>query len=129
MHSVLVVDDDARVRDVLINLVDSFGYDVEAVCGSEEALDALNGRSADVALCDVNMPGRDGVWLAGQIREQYPHTAIIMATGVTSISRLDSMVRLQPASLRRYSSLVNLSIAPDGFCVSVSELPAIVNSY
>jgi hypothetical protein len=45
--------------------------------------------------------------------------ATIIATGVTSTSRLDST----------YSSLVSFSVAPDGFCVSVSEFPLIVNSY
>lgn len=81
MASVLVVDDDAMVRDLMTSRIESFGYQVEAVEDAEEALDALDDRPRDVAVCDVNMPGHDGVWLAKNIRERYPHTAVIMATG------------------------------------------------
>src|SRR6187200_764731 len=33
-----------------------------------------------IAVCDVNLPGRNGVWLASEIRQRFPTTAIIMAT-------------------------------------------------
>ena len=38
-----------------------------------------------MALCDIRMPGRDGLWLAERIRQNYPETAVIMATGVQDI--------------------------------------------
>jgi response regulator RpfG family c-di-GMP phosphodiesterase len=38
-----------------------------------------------VALCDIRMPGRDGLWLAERIRASYPETAVIMATGVQDV--------------------------------------------
>ena len=48
---------------------------------------------ADIALCDVNMPGRDGVWLAAQIRERFPTTAVIMATSVDDVDMAVSSLR------------------------------------
>ena len=85
MHSVLVVDDDQTLRCLLSSWVHSFGYHVHEASNAEDALDTLAAVPADVALCDVNMPGQDGLWLASQIRERYPCTAIIMATAARDI--------------------------------------------
>jgi putative two-component system response regulator len=85
MHSVLVVDDDQTLRGVLSSWVHSFGYYVHEAGNAEDALDTLAEAPADVALCDVNMPGQDGLWLASRIRERYPCTAIIMATAARDI--------------------------------------------
>ena len=53
---------------------------------AEEALGPSAGVSPPaVALCDIRMPGHDGIWLAERIREEYPETAVIMATGVQDV--------------------------------------------
>src|SRR6185436_16066844 len=82
MHSVLVVDDDISLRPMLAAWVNRFGFTAYEAASAEAALQHLEHTPADIALCDVNMPGRDGVWLAGRIREQHPTTAVIMATSV-----------------------------------------------
>jgi putative nucleotidyltransferase with HDIG domain len=82
MHSVLVVDDDTSLRPMLAAWVNRFGFCAMEADSAEAALAQLAHAPADIALCDVNMPGRDGVWLAGQIRERFPTTAIIMSTSV-----------------------------------------------
>ncbi len=46
---------------------------------------ALEATPPAVALCDIRMPGRDGLWLAEQIRHDAPETAVIMATGVQDV--------------------------------------------
>jgi putative nucleotidyltransferase with HDIG domain len=79
-HSVLVVDDDPSMRDILVHWVRSSGFDAREAESAEDALDKLEHERADIALCDVNMPGENGVWLASRIRERHPSTAIIMAT-------------------------------------------------
>jgi putative nucleotidyltransferase with HDIG domain len=80
MHSVLIVDDDPQMRDILASSVDAAGFDVRTASSAEEALAVMGRRTADILLSDVHMPGQNGVWLASRIREQYPSTAIIMAT-------------------------------------------------
>ncbi|HXD15936.1 MAG TPA: HD domain-containing phosphohydrolase [Vicinamibacterales bacterium] len=82
MHSVLVVDDDISLRPMLAAWVNRFGFTAYEAASAEAALQHLEHTPADIALCYVNMPGRDGVWLAGRIREQHPTTAVIMATSV-----------------------------------------------
>src|SRR4051812_25527254 len=85
VHSVLVVDDDLSLRPMLAAWVNRFGYAATEADCAEAALERLQETPAHIALCDVNMPGRDGVWLAERIRERYPTTAVIMATSVDDV--------------------------------------------
>jgi response regulator RpfG family c-di-GMP phosphodiesterase len=84
-HSVLIVDDENGARDLMARWLESGGYSVTTAASAEEALGCLQDNPSAVALCDIRMPGRDGVWLAERIRQQYPETAVIMATGVQDV--------------------------------------------
>lgn len=81
-RSVLIVDDENGARDLMTRWLESGGYRVTTAASAEEALGRLNAQPSAVALCDIRMPGHDGVWLAEKIRQQFPETAVIMATGV-----------------------------------------------
>ena len=48
---------------------------------------------SDIVLCDVQMPGENGVWLTGQLRSRFPETAIVLATSDRTVS---SQVSMQP---------------------------------
>jgi putative nucleotidyltransferase with HDIG domain len=78
---VLVVDDEMGVRDLMSRWL-AAGYDVKTACNADEALTRVQGDPPAVAVCDIRMPGHDGLWLAQQIRDASPDTAVIMATGV-----------------------------------------------
>jgi putative two-component system response regulator len=67
---------------MLASWVNRFGYCAFEAESAESALTHLETTPTDIALCDVNMPGHDGVWLAARIRERFPTTAVIMATSV-----------------------------------------------
>ena len=84
--TVLVVDDENNVRELMSRWLESGGYTVIAASDAEEALRRLETSAPAVALCDIRMPGHDGVWLAEQIRKRYPETAVIMATGVQDVA-------------------------------------------
>ncbi len=84
-HSVLIVDDENGVRDLLARWLEAGGYSVTTAANAEEALGRLEVAPPAVALCDIRMPGRDGLWLAERIRQSYPETAVIMATGVQDV--------------------------------------------
>lgn len=83
--SVLVVDDELGVRDLLTRWLETTGVSVTTAGNAEEALGHLASLTPAVAVCDIRMPGRDGLWLAARIRQQCPETAVIMATGVQDI--------------------------------------------
>jgi putative nucleotidyltransferase with HDIG domain len=84
-RSVLVVDDENGVRDLMSRWLQSGGYAVSSAGGAVEALEILEDTPSAVALCDIRMPGRDGLWLADRIRHAHPETAVIMATGVHDV--------------------------------------------
>lgn len=84
-RSVLIVDDDPMIRQVLRLMLREFGYTVvgEADNG-DEGLAACNRYKPDIVCLDINMPGTDGLTTLQMIREQQPGTIVIMVTGDAS---------------------------------------------
>jgi response regulator RpfG family c-di-GMP phosphodiesterase len=91
--SVLVVDDETGVRELLARWLIAGGYDVHTASNAEEALGRVHDSAPAVALCDMRMPGRDGLWLAQHIRQDAPETAVIMATGVQDVGSAVTSLR------------------------------------
>ena len=79
--TVLVVDDDRAVRDVLCAVLREEGYGVRSAPGAEDALQMLRGDDLPLVLCDMKMPDRDGTWLLENVLQRHPHAAVIMLTG------------------------------------------------
>ncbi|MGE3276421.1 MAG: HD domain-containing phosphohydrolase [Vicinamibacterales bacterium] len=80
--NILVVDDEAAVRDMLGEWLRGEGYQCDMAGAADEALDLVERRPPlDVALLDLAMPGEDGVWLAKRLRERQQDVAVIMCTG------------------------------------------------
>jgi putative nucleotidyltransferase with HDIG domain len=91
-RSVLVVDDENGVRDLISRWLLSGGYSVTSAESADAALGMMETAPAAVALCDIRMPGHDGLWLADRIRHLFPETAVIMATGVQDVgAAVDSL--------------------------------------
>jgi DNA-binding NtrC family response regulator len=82
---VLVVDDEACVRLLVRRWLERWGYRVREASGAIEALEMMDVEQASVIVCDVKMPGPNGLWLVEVVRAKWPETAIIMATGVADI--------------------------------------------
>jgi len=91
--SVLVVDDENGVRELIGRWLASGGYDVRTAATADEALQRVHDSAPAVAVCDIRMPGQDGLWLAEQIRHDAPETAIIMATGVQDAAPVAASLR------------------------------------
>jgi len=79
--TILIVDDDASVRDVISVLLKEEGYACTCVESAEGALSALTGAETHLVISDMKMPGKDGMWLLDQLRRNHPDTAVIMLTG------------------------------------------------
>ena len=79
--TILVVDDDAAVREVLVALLAEEGYRSFAANGADEALSMFSSSEPDLVVCDMKMPVRDGLWLLDRLRREHPDTAVIMLTG------------------------------------------------
>ena len=64
----LVVEDNVDFAETLSELLTSAGHQVHVVPSAEAALIALHERQPDVVLCDIGLPGIDGLTLANRIR-------------------------------------------------------------
>jgi putative nucleotidyltransferase with HDIG domain len=80
---VLIVDDDAAVREVLLAILRDEGYRAEVAASADDALEhvAPPNEEPDLVLSDLKMPGHDGVWLLEQLRKQVPDAAVVILTG------------------------------------------------
>ena len=86
MALILVVDDEADVRQLLAQVIQRAGHEVLEADSSGAALKVMESRTADVVFTDIQMPGRDGRWLTIELRKRYPLTAVVLATSVTDLS-------------------------------------------
>lgn len=91
-RSILVVDDEALIR---LNLLDFFadeGFQTFEAGNANEAIAILeHNRSIRIVLTDVQMPGSmDGVKLAHYVRERFPPTLLVIASGAVKV-RPDEM--------------------------------------
>jgi CheY-like chemotaxis protein len=93
MKTILVVDDDDGVRRVLRRVLEGMGHRVEEATCALDALEVLKTAPVDLALCDVLMPGHDGVWLTEQILARHPGVPVALATG---LMEMDPTVTLRP---------------------------------
>jgi DNA-binding NtrC family response regulator len=78
--SILVVDDDAEMRALLLDVLRHDGYDVVEAGDGPEGLLALRQRDFDVILMDKNMPGPSGLDLLPGLRRIRPFARVIMMT-------------------------------------------------
>jgi two-component system NtrC family sensor kinase len=92
-RTVLVVDDDEATCTLLAEWIGHLGFDVATAQSAHKALTLMRTHPADVAFCDIVMPGKDGIWLIDQLRHHFPETAVVIATGLT---RIDPSVTLSP---------------------------------
>jgi DNA-binding NtrC family response regulator len=98
-RSVLVVDDNAPMREMLASLLQESGYCTRVSENAEEALELLREIEVDVVLSDIRMPGKDGVEFTSELREVRPQTPVILMTAFGSI---DSAVEAMRAGAFDY---------------------------
>jgi putative nucleotidyltransferase with HDIG domain len=80
--TILVVDDDDRVRSAVSRFLDQRGYEALAAGTAEEALDVLGRRRVTAVLLDVRLPGVSGVDLVPRVLAAEPDAALLMLTAV-----------------------------------------------
>ena len=62
--------------------LESSGYAVKQAASAMEALELMADQPAAAVLCDIRMPGQDGLWLAERLRAHWPATPVVMATAI-----------------------------------------------
>ncbi|MFN9704815.1 MAG: response regulator, partial [Planctomycetota bacterium] len=82
-QTILLVDDESIVRDVFVRLLAAIGYDAEVAADGAAALAILRdpGKSVDLVITDLHMPGMDGMQLIQEIRRLQPDLPVVLASG------------------------------------------------
>lgn len=129
MHKILVVDDDVQMLELIGQLLEREGYEVETVTSSQQVLDLVDKNVPDLFIVDIHLPGMDGLALCRQLRKKpkvqglpivfvtghdAPYTvADALAAGGDDFIRKPFAVRELTARLRAHLRRVRLTVAED----------------
>lgn len=117
--SILVVDDHPSIQITIGDALKEHGYQVTAVSNGAAALSTCKTHHFDLALIDLRMPGSmDGLSLLKQLRQNYPHMALIVLTGYATLDSAITALRehandflIKPASLEQVLTSVERALS------------------
>lgn len=98
-RSVLLVDDDPTISQLLSRWLSAEEYQCRAVLSARDALYALSEEPFDLLFLDINMPEMTGIEILKEVRHSYPDLGIIIVTGIPE----------------RDSALATISLGADGY--------------
>jgi len=124
VHRLLVVEDDAEMRSLLVEALASEGRKVYDVADGEQAIHRLRTEASfDVVVSDIKMPNRDGHAVLQEVVENHPRTKVVLITAFGEVDEyLDAMNRgafeylVKPLKMVDLTRVVNraLSEIPGG---------------
>lgn len=83
--AILVVDDELLIRETLIEYLSQEGFTVVACSSGEDALEQAGERRFDIVLCDVHLPGLDGLELLDRLQRLSPETFVLLITAYATV--------------------------------------------
>ncbi len=96
-HTILVVDDELLIRDLLYDFFQGQGWEIAVAENGEKALEILRSRQIDLVLTDIKMPHMDGLTLTSEMRESYPDIPVVLMTGYPSVESAVTALRNKAA--------------------------------
>ncbi len=97
MASVLIVDDDRKIRLTLGIFLERRGYRVRDVASVKAALTALKEFRTDIVLSDLKMEGAGGIELLAAIKSEYPSLPVIIMTAYATVEKAVEAIKLGAA--------------------------------
>jgi putative two-component system response regulator len=91
--TVLFVDDDQSLLEMLLMQFSNGDYKIVTADNGVDALDCLNRTAVDIVLTDIRMPGMDGLALAGKIHENYPDMPVLIMTAYSEVEIAVSAIK------------------------------------
>jgi len=100
MSRILVVDDDADVRELIQLALAGQGHDVASVASGRAALEQLAQHAYDLIVCDLHMPDRDGPAVYRALaRRPPPRPAVLFVTGYADAGPYEEFLRTVPVTV------------------------------
>ena len=81
MSRILVIDDERSIRNTLKDILEYEKYEVDLAEDGPRGLEKIKGGDYDVVLCDIKMPGMDGIELLGKLGDQVTDLPVVMISG------------------------------------------------
>jgi DNA-binding NtrC family response regulator len=94
---VLIVEDELRMRDLLLEVIPEMGYPARAAATAEEALRMIQSQATDILILDLNLPAMGGMELFEQLRRDGPPMQVIILTGFGDLSAAQRAIHLDVA--------------------------------
>lgn len=91
---ILVVDDEATIREAALQLIEDAGHYAEPASDSETAFAALSSATFDLVLLDLQLGAENGIDVLQTIRKKFPKISIVMFSGLATIPRAIEATRL-----------------------------------
>jgi two-component system, NtrC family, nitrogen regulation response regulator NtrX len=117
MHNVLIVDDEAAIRESLAGILEDEGYKASSVESGEKCLELIEQKPFDIVLLDIWLPGIDGLQTLERIRETENAPEVIIISGHGTIETAVRATKLgafdfleKPLSLEKTLILVKNAI-------------------
>ena len=117
-HSILIVDDEAGIRESLCSILAEEGYRPEAVASAEEALAIVDRGGVDIVLMDIWLPGMDGMEALERLQASPRPPVVVMITGHGNIETAVRATKLgafdfieKPLSLEKIIVVIKNSMA------------------
>jgi CheY-like chemotaxis protein len=100
MPRILVVDDDADVRELIALALAGQGHEVDSVVSGRAALEQLAQHAYDLIVCDLHMPDRDGPAVYRALaRRPPPRPAVLFVTGYADAGPYEEFLRTVPVTV------------------------------
>lgn len=93
MADILIVDDDAMIRDTLKELLSEY-YACQTADTADEAFARLAEKPYDLVLTDISMPEISGLELLGRVLQLYPKTPVIVVSGISDQEHVQGLIKL-----------------------------------
>ncbi|MBU6482951.1 MAG: response regulator [Nitrospirae bacterium] len=123
MPSVLIVDDEEQVRQVMREILEQTGYLVMEARDGKEGLERYRANPAHLVIMDVFMPDQDGLESIMTLRREFPLARVIAITGESDmISTLDFLdVAKMLGARRTLRKPFETKALPDAVAVEIAE--------
>ena len=80
-NSVLIVDDESDVRELLSKFLRRRGYEVDTASDGASAIESIRGKRPDIVLLDIRLPTMDGLSVLEKLRDEADEVAVITMSG------------------------------------------------
>ena len=92
--AVLVIEDEDRLRELMVRRIEAMGYDARGSRTAEDGLKQMADSPADIVLLDLNLPVMSGMECLEVLAEKWPQTSVIIMTGFGDLESAQRAIRL-----------------------------------